>query len=200
MRINVTSMVLMSRYAIPEMRKNGRGAIVNLSSVSGLLGGNPSLLYPTCESLNINFSTHRCRLETDDQVSEGCNHPNDSSHGGPPWQGEYSSKLHRSRYGVHTDGPVARHRRRYAESQNRSEFDGQRRDSMGRWLCDLVPVQQRSILDHRAYYACRWRCMSIHAFSYSFANTSQTTAGKADRPALKEDTLAGENMGVRSKL
>jgi NADP-dependent 3-hydroxy acid dehydrogenase YdfG len=25
----------MSRYAIPEMRKNGRGAIVNISSVSG---------------------------------------------------------------------------------------------------------------------------------------------------------------------
>lgn len=34
-RINVTSMVLMSRHAIPEMRKHGRGAIVNLSSVSG---------------------------------------------------------------------------------------------------------------------------------------------------------------------
>jgi NAD(P)-dependent dehydrogenase (short-subunit alcohol dehydrogenase family) len=34
-RINVTSMVLMARHAIPEMRKNGRGAIVNMSSVSG---------------------------------------------------------------------------------------------------------------------------------------------------------------------
>lgn len=34
-RINVTSMVLMCRYAVPEMRKAGRGAIVNLSSVSG---------------------------------------------------------------------------------------------------------------------------------------------------------------------
>lgn len=34
-RINVTSMMLMARYAIPEMRKNGRGAIVNMSSVSG---------------------------------------------------------------------------------------------------------------------------------------------------------------------
>jgi NAD(P)-dependent dehydrogenase (short-subunit alcohol dehydrogenase family) len=37
MRINVTSMVLMSRYTIPEMRKNGRGAIVNISSVSGCM-------------------------------------------------------------------------------------------------------------------------------------------------------------------
>ena len=34
-RINVTSMVLMARFAIPEMRKVGRGAIVNMSSVSG---------------------------------------------------------------------------------------------------------------------------------------------------------------------
>ena len=34
-RINVTSMVLMSRFAIPEMRKQGRGSIVNMSSVSG---------------------------------------------------------------------------------------------------------------------------------------------------------------------
>jgi NAD(P)-dependent dehydrogenase (short-subunit alcohol dehydrogenase family) len=34
-RINLTSMVLMARHTIPEMRKNGRGVIVNMSSVSG---------------------------------------------------------------------------------------------------------------------------------------------------------------------
>lgn len=34
-RINVTSMVMMSRHAIPEMRKQGRGSIINMSSVSG---------------------------------------------------------------------------------------------------------------------------------------------------------------------
>jgi NAD(P)-dependent dehydrogenase (short-subunit alcohol dehydrogenase family) len=34
-RINVTSMVMMSRFAIPEMRKQGRGSIINMSSVSG---------------------------------------------------------------------------------------------------------------------------------------------------------------------
>lgn len=34
-RINVTSMVLMARHVIPEMRKLGRGSIVNMSSVSG---------------------------------------------------------------------------------------------------------------------------------------------------------------------
>lgn len=34
-KINVTSMVLMARHVIPEFRKIGRGAVVNMSSVSG---------------------------------------------------------------------------------------------------------------------------------------------------------------------
>ncbi|KAH8655402.1 hypothetical protein BX600DRAFT_385175 [Xylariales sp. PMI_506] len=55
-RINVTSMVLMSRYAIPEMRKAGHGSIINMSSVSGLLGGNPSLLYPTTKGAIIQMT------------------------------------------------------------------------------------------------------------------------------------------------
>ena len=36
MRVNVHSMMLMSRYAIPEMVKRGGGAIVNVSSISAL--------------------------------------------------------------------------------------------------------------------------------------------------------------------
>ncbi|OAA60958.1 NAD(P)-binding domain protein [Niveomyces insectorum RCEF 264] len=55
-RINVTSMVLMSRYAIPEMVKAGKGSIVNMSSVSGLMGGNPSLLYPTSKGAIIQMT------------------------------------------------------------------------------------------------------------------------------------------------
>ncbi|TWT00334.1 SDR family NAD(P)-dependent oxidoreductase [Reyranella sp. CPCC 100927] len=47
MRVNVTSMVLMAKYAIPEMRKAGGGSIVNIASVAGLQGGHPHLLYPT---------------------------------------------------------------------------------------------------------------------------------------------------------
>jgi NAD(P)-dependent dehydrogenase (short-subunit alcohol dehydrogenase family) len=47
MRVNVASMMLMSKYAIPEMRAGGGGAIVNLGSVAGLVGGHPHLLYPT---------------------------------------------------------------------------------------------------------------------------------------------------------
>ena len=47
MRVNVTSMMLMAKYAIPEMRKRGGGAIVNIASVAGLTGGHPHLFYPT---------------------------------------------------------------------------------------------------------------------------------------------------------
>ncbi len=45
--INVTSMMLMAKYAVPEMAAGGGGAIVNIASVAGLRGGNPNLLYPT---------------------------------------------------------------------------------------------------------------------------------------------------------
>ena len=50
MRINVTSMMLMAKYAIPEMRKQGAGSIINIASVAGLTGGHPSLLYPTSKA------------------------------------------------------------------------------------------------------------------------------------------------------
>jgi NAD(P)-dependent dehydrogenase (short-subunit alcohol dehydrogenase family) len=47
MRVNVASVMLMSKHAIPEMRRTGGGAIVNLGSVAGLTGGHPNLLYAT---------------------------------------------------------------------------------------------------------------------------------------------------------
>jgi NAD(P)-dependent dehydrogenase (short-subunit alcohol dehydrogenase family) len=56
MRINVTSMVLMAKYALPPMIAKGAGAIVNISSVSGLLGGHPSLLYPTSKTAVIGLT------------------------------------------------------------------------------------------------------------------------------------------------
>jgi hypothetical protein len=44
---NVTSMVQMVRYAVPAMRSNGKGAIVNMSSICGLTGGSPGVFYST---------------------------------------------------------------------------------------------------------------------------------------------------------
>ncbi len=56
MRVNVTSMVIMAKHAIPEMIRGGGGAIVNLSSVAGLTGGHPSLLYPTSKGAIVNLT------------------------------------------------------------------------------------------------------------------------------------------------
>lgn len=56
MRVNVTSMMLMARFAIPEMRKQGHGSIVNIASVAGLQGGTPSLMYPTSKGAVVNMT------------------------------------------------------------------------------------------------------------------------------------------------
>jgi NAD(P)-dependent dehydrogenase (short-subunit alcohol dehydrogenase family) len=56
MRVNLTSMVLTAKYAIPEMRKAGGGAIVNLSSAAGLRGGSPNLFYPTSKGAVVNLT------------------------------------------------------------------------------------------------------------------------------------------------
>ena len=56
LRINVTSMMLMAKYAIPEMRKLEAGAIVNIASVAGLRGGHPGLLYPTSKGAVVNMT------------------------------------------------------------------------------------------------------------------------------------------------
>jgi NAD(P)-dependent dehydrogenase (short-subunit alcohol dehydrogenase family) len=56
MRVNVTSMVLMAKYAIPEMAHHGGGAIVNIASYAGLFGGHPSLLYPTSKGAVVNMT------------------------------------------------------------------------------------------------------------------------------------------------
>ena len=40
-------MMLMAKFAIPEMIKHKGGSIINLASVAGIRGGHPALLYPT---------------------------------------------------------------------------------------------------------------------------------------------------------
>jgi NAD(P)-dependent dehydrogenase (short-subunit alcohol dehydrogenase family) len=50
MNVNVKSMMLMAKHAVPEMVKAEGGSIVNLSSAAGLNAGLPSLLYPTSKA------------------------------------------------------------------------------------------------------------------------------------------------------
>ncbi|KAF9010809.1 hypothetical protein BDQ17DRAFT_1516591 [Cyathus striatus] len=62
LEVNVTGMMIMAKYAVPAMEKNergeirGKGAIVNVASVAGLLGGTPILLYPTSKGAVVNMT------------------------------------------------------------------------------------------------------------------------------------------------
>jgi NAD(P)-dependent dehydrogenase (short-subunit alcohol dehydrogenase family) len=56
MRVNVTSMMLMAKYAIPQMRKVGAGSIVNIASIDGLRGGNQNLMYATSKGAIVNMT------------------------------------------------------------------------------------------------------------------------------------------------
>ncbi|MFV0298190.1 MAG: SDR family NAD(P)-dependent oxidoreductase [Hyphomicrobiaceae bacterium] len=56
LKINVTSMMLMARHAIPQMRKLKAGAIVNIASVAGLKGGHTGLMYPTSKGAVVNMT------------------------------------------------------------------------------------------------------------------------------------------------
>ncbi|KAJ5638394.1 hypothetical protein N7490_008273 [Penicillium lividum] len=55
-RINVKSMIMMARYAIPQMRNASRGAIVNMSSISGFYVEGGALLYPTTKAAVIQMT------------------------------------------------------------------------------------------------------------------------------------------------
>ncbi len=56
MQVNVKSMMLMAKYAIPEMIRTGGGAIVNIASYAGLFGGHPGLFYPTSKGAVVNLT------------------------------------------------------------------------------------------------------------------------------------------------
>ena len=56
MNVNVKSMFLTAKYAIPEMRKRGGGAIVNVGSVQGLATQTRVAAYSTSKAANISLT------------------------------------------------------------------------------------------------------------------------------------------------
>ncbi|KAF9889359.1 hypothetical protein FE257_007469 [Aspergillus nanangensis] len=77
LNLNVSSMVLMAKYAIPEMRKNDpspgyRGSIVNMGSVAGLKGGTPHLLYPTSKGAIVNMTRAMAAHHARDGIRVNC--------------------------------------------------------------------------------------------------------------------------------
>lgn len=72
LRTNVTSMMLMARYAIPEMRRQGAGAIVNIASVAGLRGGHTGLMYPTSKGAVVNMTRAMAAHHGPDGIRVNC--------------------------------------------------------------------------------------------------------------------------------
>ncbi|MDO9712630.1 SDR family NAD(P)-dependent oxidoreductase [Paracraurococcus lichenis] len=70
--VNVTSMMLMAKYAVPAMRAAGGGAIVNIGSVAGLRGGHPSLLYPTSKGAVVNMTRAMAVHHAKDRIRVNC--------------------------------------------------------------------------------------------------------------------------------
>ncbi|RAO64243.1 uncharacterized protein BHQ10_000255 [Talaromyces amestolkiae] len=85
LRLNVTSMMLMAKFAIPAMQKNVpgdgniRGSIVNMGSVAGLQGGTPSLLYPTSKGAVVNMTRAMAAQHARDGIRVNCVCPGNSS-------------------------------------------------------------------------------------------------------------------------
>jgi NAD(P)-dependent dehydrogenase (short-subunit alcohol dehydrogenase family) len=73
--VNVTSMMLMAKFAIPEMRRAGGGAIVNVASVAGLRGGHPSLLYPTSKGAVVNMTRAMAAQHGEEGIRVNCMAP-----------------------------------------------------------------------------------------------------------------------------
>ncbi|KAH6662501.1 hypothetical protein B0J14DRAFT_286863 [Halenospora varia] len=158
-RINVTSMVLMARFAIPEFRKQGRGSIVNMSSVSGLLGGNPSLLYPTSKGAIIQMTRAMAAQHGPENIRVNCVCP-----------GMVFTPMVRGR-GMTDEMRQAR------INQNLMKQEGTGWD-VGYAILFLCSKE------------AKWITGLIMPVD------GGTTAGKADRPALKADSLAEKNTGI----
>lgn len=75
LEINVSSMVMMTKYAVPAMKCNQgeiRGSIVNMGSVAGLKGGTPHLLYPTSKGAIVNMTRAMAAHHAQDGIRVNC--------------------------------------------------------------------------------------------------------------------------------
>jgi len=72
-RLNVTSMMLMVRFAVPEMKKSGGGgSIINIGSITGLHGGHPNLLYASTKGAIVNLTRTMAGNHGEDGIRVNC--------------------------------------------------------------------------------------------------------------------------------
>jgi NAD(P)-dependent dehydrogenase (short-subunit alcohol dehydrogenase family) len=72
LRLNVTSMMLMVRFAVPEMKRSGGGSIINISSITAFHGGHPNLFYPTSKGAILNLTRTMAGNHGEDGIRVNC--------------------------------------------------------------------------------------------------------------------------------
>jgi NAD(P)-dependent dehydrogenase (short-subunit alcohol dehydrogenase family) len=72
MIINVKSMVMMVRFAVPQMQKSGGGSIINIGSITGLHGGHPNLHYATSKGALLNLTRTMAGNHGPDGIRVNC--------------------------------------------------------------------------------------------------------------------------------
>ena len=72
LRLNITSMMLMVRFSVPEMKKNGSGSIINIASITAFHGGHPNLFYPTSKGAILNLTRTMAGNHGDDGIRVNC--------------------------------------------------------------------------------------------------------------------------------
>jgi len=72
MQVNVKSMMLTAKSCLPHMIAASSGSIVNMSSVAGLKGGIPHLLYPTSKAAIIGLTRAMAAHHGADGIRVNC--------------------------------------------------------------------------------------------------------------------------------
>ena len=78
MAVNVKSIYLMSKYAIPHMQKAGAGAIVNTASGWGLTGGKDAISYCASKGAVVNMTRAMALDHGPDNIRVNCICPGDT--------------------------------------------------------------------------------------------------------------------------
>lgn len=72
LRLNITSMMLMVRFSVPEMKKGGSGSIINIASITAFHGGHPNLFYPTSKGAILNMTRTMAGNHGEDGIRVNC--------------------------------------------------------------------------------------------------------------------------------
>jgi NAD(P)-dependent dehydrogenase (short-subunit alcohol dehydrogenase family) len=72
MALNLDSTFYVARRVIPEMRKRGGGAIVNVTSISGMLGLPVAHTYTAAKGATINLTRSMCVAYAKDNIRSNC--------------------------------------------------------------------------------------------------------------------------------